>query len=142
METLDELRDQVREDLKVDRTNLAKSASDNPDLHAKYLNLLLSYKNKYSQAERDLRRIYKERYEYYTGRATSQEYKDEPMHHKIMKQEVQIYLDADEKVQEARKLRDRCKHIVDYLEGVTQAIKGRGFDVKNSIEYNKFLAGE
>jgi len=142
MESLSDLKKEVQQDLEVDSLHLDRAAADNPRLHAKYLNLLLTFKNRYADAERKLRVVQRSRYDYWMGRAPTHVYKEEPKQLKILKTEATTYLDADAKIQEAREERDRLKHIVEYLEGVVQAIKGRGFDIKNMIEYRKFMAGE
>lgn len=142
METLSELKEEVDRDLQIDEIHLDRSAADNPKLQAKYLNLLLSFKNRYADAERKLRKIQRDRYDYWAGRAPTHVYREEPQPIKLIKSEISTYVDADSKVQEARAERDRLKHIVEYLEAVVQAIRNRGFDVKNIIEYRKFMAGE
>ena len=140
MESISELKEQVQDDLAISE-NLDFAAVNNPKIHAKYLNLLLSFKNRYADAERTVRHIKRLRYDYWMGRAPTYAYKEEPQPIKLLKNEVAVYLDSDEKVQEARNERDRLKHIVEYLESVVQAVKSRGFDIKNMIEYRKFMAG-
>lgn len=139
--SIEKLREEVEEDLQIDQLDLSKSAADNPKLAAKYINYLLEAKGKFFRAEQDYKRLYKEKYEYYTGKAPPEEYKENPLHVKIMKQDLGIYLDADDELQRAKLKRDSYKMVLEYLEYVVKSIQTRNFDIKNIIEWNKFQAG-
>src|SRR6056300_1262549 len=60
---------------------------------------------------------------------------------KLLKPDVEKYLDADPKLQKAS---DKCEYLTvvcDYLEKTIKQISSRSFDIKNAIEWQKFTSG-
>ena len=61
-------------------------------------------------------------------------YAEAPFDHKVLKQDISIYIDADEEVIKAR-LKVRYNEIIlEFLESVLKTISNRTFQVKNAID--------
>jgi hypothetical protein len=60
---------------------------------------------------------------------------------KILKQDLDMYIHSDSDV---TKVDDRItlqKEKVDYLSSILKSITGRGWEIKNAIEWRKFTSG-
>ena len=82
--TLEELQDLADKDLKIDESNLSLESIKTPQLHNKYLKFLNKYKLLLVKAEDDYKLLKKYKWEYYTGKAEAQVYKEQPFDLKIL----------------------------------------------------------
>lgn len=113
-----------------------------PQLHAKYYDLYNTTLSLKKQAETVFSGILLERRKYYSGKADSQIYIDEPFPYKVRdKSELQLYLDADERMQKAKLKIDYYDIMLKYLEEVLKQISNRTYQIKNAIEWRRFSAG-
>jgi hypothetical protein len=122
-------------DSQLDNEKLDYNSIEIPKLHAKYLRLYNQFTILRDEQELRVKRIYLERWEYYTGKS------EEPFHLKILKQDVNIYLDADETYQKGLFKLKHYNLIVSSLKDIITAINNRSFQIKNAIEFAKFLRG-
>lgn len=138
----EEIRKEWEKDSPIDEIQLDKESLNIPKLHAKYLDYLLKEKR---VLDKVFHRYYielKERREYYSGRATPDVYKEEPLELKILKTDIPEYLNADKKIQEIQEMINKQKVKVEYLEGVLDQIRQRNWNIKNAIEWKRFTMGE
>ena len=61
---------------------------------------------------------------------------------KILRQDVDKYLDADSEIQKTKQKIKYLEVVVDYLDKTVKQISNRGFLIKNSIDWRKFINGE
>ena len=92
LETLNDMweKDSPLDDEKLDHDSLAI-----PKLHAKYLRLYNNFVTLRDQAELEVKRTYRDRWEYYTGKS------EKPFPMKLIKTDVAIYLEADQEYQKS-----------------------------------------
>jgi len=139
---LETLQKQVDVDLKIDDTELDLESIRTPQLHNKYLKLFTKYSLQLKKAKDDYDGLYKFKWEYYTGKATMQVYQAEPFDLKVLKSDVHIYLNADEELQKLGQRQEYLNVVVVYLERVLREINNRNWNIRNTIEWKKFLHGE
>ena len=65
----------------------------------------------------------------------------EPFQYKLLKADVQEYIDADENVIESKKLLAVQEEKVDYLEAIVRGLSNRGYLIKNAIDWKRFTEG-
>ena len=65
----------------------------------------------------------------------------EPFQYKLLKADVQEYIDADENVIESKKLLALQEEKVDYLEAIVRGLSNRGYLIKNAIDWKRFTEG-
>ena len=139
--TLDELKLQVSQDLRVDDEHLDTESLKNQEIKAKYL----EYKSKFElllfKAKGDYKRLYREKWEYYGGKADAKIYASKPFDLKVLKTDLGVYISADEEIIDAENKIGYLETVVDYIKGVIKSIDNRGWDIKNAIEWKKFEAG-
>ena len=75
------------------------------------------------------------------GKASDEEYEKEPFDHKVLKSDVNIFLEADKKLNE---LQDRIILQTEKLKLVVEAgkiMQNKSFNIKNALEHQKFMGG-
>ena len=139
---LETLQKQVDVDLKIDDTALDLESIRTPQLHNKYLKQFTKYSLQYKKAKDDYDGLYKFKWEYYTGKSTMEVYQAEPFDLKVLKSDIHIYLNADAELQKLGQRQEYLNVVVVYLERVLREINNRNWNIRNTIEWKKFLHGE
>ena len=85
--------------------------------------------------------LQKEKWEYFTGKADPAVYQAKPFNLKILRQDVDKYINADSEIIKASQKVTYLKTIVDYLDKLIRQISNRTFTIKNAIEWRKFTSG-
>ena len=132
LETLNDMweKDSQLNDEKLDHDSLAI-----PKLHAKYLRLYNNFVTLRDQAELEVKRTYRDRWEYYTGKS------EKPFPMKLIKTDVAIYLEADQEYQKSVLKAKYLNQMVESIKTILSAINNRSFHIKNAVEFAKFLKG-
>lgn len=136
--------DEWERDSKIDPVNLDEESIKIPQLHSKYLKYLVMAAAEYRQANRDYKMLYCKKRDYYLGYLDSDTLNQlgwEPVRLKILKNEIEVYLDADPDLNQALEVVEATKSKADYLERVLKELNNRQFQIKNSIEWHKFKNG-
>lgn len=139
--TLEELQEQVDKDLKINETELDLESLKTPQLHNKYLKHYNNFKLLMTRAESDYKILKRVKWEYYTGKASPDVYKQKPFNLKIMKSDIDKYLESDEDLIKAKQKIDYLETVVNYLDRTLKIIGGRDWQIRNSIEWRKFTSG-
>ena len=139
---LEALQNQVDIDLKIDDTELDLESIRTPQLHNKYLKLFTKYSLQLKKVKDDYDGLYKFKWEYYTGKSTMEVYQAEPFDLKVLKADVHIYLNADAELQKLGQRQEYLNVVVIYIERVLREINNRNWNIRNTIEWKKFLHGE
>ena len=139
---LEQLKEQARKDLVVENEeNLDSESLKNQKLKAKYLEHKTRYQLLLQKANGDYQRMYREKWEYYGGKADAKVYVAKPFDLKVLKTDLGVYISADEEIIDAENKIGYLETVVDYIKGVIKSVDNRGCDIKNAIEWKKFEAG-
>lgn len=138
----DELEQMVSIDLKIDDTELDLESIRTPQIHNKYLKLYTQFCLQLKKIKDDRKILYRKKWEYYTGKASPEEYKENPFDIKVLRADLDIYLDSDTELQELGQKEEYMKSMVDYTERVLKEINNRNWTIRNTIEWKKFIHGE
>ena len=139
--TLDELKLQVQKDLKVDDEHLDTESLKNQEIKAKYLDVKSKYELLLYRAKGEYKRIYRDKWEYYGGKADAKVYVSKPFDIKVLKTDLSVYITSDEEIIDAENKIGYLETVVEYIKGVIKSVDNRGWDIKNAIEWKKFEAG-
>ena len=139
--TLDELKLQVQRDLKVDNEHLDTESLKNQEIKANYLDHKSRYELLLYRAKGDYKRLYREKWEYYGGKADAKIYATKPFDLKVLKTDLAVYITSDEEIINAENKVGYLETVIDYIKGVIKSVDNRGWDIKNAIEWRKFEAG-
>ena len=138
LEKLQELADTK---LKINDTELDLESLKTPQLHNQYMKHLTKYKLMLSRAETEYNMMKREKWEYYTGKADASVYAEKPFDLKILRTDIDKYLDSDEDLQKQKQKVDYLSTTVDFLDRTIRQIGNRGFTIKNAIDWRKFTSG-
>lgn len=131
----DDIKLMWEKDSKIDDTELDTESLKIPQLHSKYLNLYSDYILIKEKTESEQKIIIRQLWEYYSGKG------DEPFDIKLLKQDVPMYIEADEKYQRITNKLRYYTVITNFLKEVLSNINNRSYAIKNTIEWRKFLNG-
>lgn len=141
---IDEIHELWSKDSKIDQDELAEESLKTPQLHSKYLKLYYSERLKLKQYDFKHRELIKLKHEYYNGLISEEDLREngwEPNQLKIMKSDIQMYIDADSDVIELLQRKAIQQEKVDMIESILRTINNRGFQVKNAIDWIRFTNG-
>ena len=138
---LDEIQSLWNEDSKLDADNLHTESTNVPALHAKYYRILNNLILLKKMEENKFKVLKKEKWQYYTGKAAPEVYIDKPFDHKVLRQDVDKYMDADEDLIKQHSKIDYYQVMITYLDSILKTISNRTYQIKNSIEWQKFIRG-
>ena len=131
----DKIIEEWKHDCPIDDTTLDKESVKIPTLHGKYLELHSREKIFLNYLQVEYKKLYREKWEYYSGKA------EKPFQLKLLKTDLHIYLDSDDKLCELKEKIDTQKQKVSYVESVIKSLETRSFHITNAINWRKFTAG-
>lgn len=138
---LEELQSLAEKDLKIDDLELGDESLKTASLHQKYLNIYNTFRQLHLMNEGTYNVLKRKKWEYYGGKADPEVYRDNPFDHKILKQDIPLYLESDEELIKAKQKVEYYKMCMDSCERILKQIQSRGWDIKNAIEWRKFVDG-
>ena len=138
---LDEIQSLWDADSKLDPDNLHTVSTDIPALHAKYYRILNRVLLLKKSEENKFKVLRKEKWQYYSGKADPQVYIDKPFDHKVLRQDVDKYMDADEDLIKQLSKIDYYQVMISYLDSILKTIGNSTYQVKNAIEWQQFIRG-
>ena len=141
MITLDDVQHEWTIDSKIDPELLDEESIKIPQLHSKYLKYLSDVKLLKIKKEMEYKVLLREKFEYYTGKASEEVYKEKPFDLKILKQDLSLYMDSDTDIQALLARINYYEEIMFFLDKVLHCLNNRGFQIKNSIDWQKFMQG-
>ena len=138
---LEEIQELVDKDLKINDSELDLESIKTPQIHNKYMKLLTKFKLMLSRNESEFHITKKQKWEYYTGKADPSVYAEKPFNLKILRQDVDKYIDSDEAIIKLKQKSDYLNTVVDFLDRTVRQISNRTFTIKNAIDWKKFISG-
>ena len=138
---LEQLQDLAEKDLKINDTELDLESLKTPQLHNKYLKHLNNFKLLLSKANVDYYKMKKDKWEYYTGNAPQHVYAEKPFNLKILKTDIDKYMESDDELVKLKSKVEYIQTVIDFLDRVIKQISNRGFQIKNAIDWRKFTSG-
>jgi len=142
--TLDQMMEEWRLDATVDSTELGIASLKIPELHSKYLKIYFDERRKLKALEFQSKDLSLKKYEYYNGKLSQEELDElnwEPFVKRLMKNEVDMYIDSDKDIIQNNVRIINQKEKLAFLEEVLKNVNQRNFQIKNAIEWKKFTQG-
>lgn len=142
--TLDQILDDWKKDSSIDSTELGVESIKIPELHSKYMQIYFGERQRLRGYEFQLKEIYLRKYEYYNGRMSQEEleqYSLEPFVKRLMKNEIDHYIDADKDVNTVKMKITAQNEKISLLEEIVKNLNQRNFQIRNAIEWAKFTNG-
>ena len=139
--TLTDLLDSIERDSVINHNKLDFEALSIPSLHAKYYRIFIEEARILKQLQYDFAMEKKAATHYYLGKAGDEVYKEKPHNIKVLKTDIDLYLDSDEELQTlARKLNTQ-KLKTEAVEKFLNTLNNRGYAIKTALDFMRFQAG-
>jgi hypothetical protein len=138
---LEQLQTEADKDLKINDLELDLESLKTPQLHNKYLKHYTKFKLLLTRTEDELKIVRRDKWEYYTGKADPQVYQLKPFNFKILKTDIDKYIEADEDIQKLTQKVVYLNTVVDFLDRTLRIIVNRTYVIKNAIEWKRFTSG-
>lgn len=141
---IDTIKQMVEMELKIDGTELGDESLRIPMLHGKFLNIFHDESLVLRKLEADYRVLRKQKWEWYNGKLSQDELTAlgwEPYATRILRQDMDIVMDADPDLIRAGQKVEMQRAKVDYLDSIIKQINNRNWVIRNAIEWRKFMSG-
>tara|TARA_A100001234_G_scaffold98455_1_gene86674 strand:- start:2467 stop:2895 length:429 start_codon:yes stop_codon:yes gene_type:complete len=138
---LDEIQASWAEDSKLDPDNLHNESIKIPSLHSKYYNIYNNIVLLKKMEENKYKILKKKKWLYYTGKAEPDVYKEDPFDHKVLKPDIDKYMDADEDIMRIVSKIEYYQTMLSFIDSILKTILNRTYQIKNAIEFMRFTAG-
>jgi len=138
------IREMAKDDLPINDEKLDIESLNIPQLHGKYLNIYQDEKIVLHGIKIEYRKLKKLKWEYYTGKLDQETLKKlnwEQFDLKILRQDIDLYLEADDELIALEKKLLIQEEKVDYLASVLKALNNRQFHIRDAISWRKFING-
>jgi hypothetical protein len=146
----DKIKEEWNQDSQIDfdvknkeyTENLSKLSLETPYQHNKYLNHHSDLSLLKVSLEFEIRKLIKDKREYYGGEADAKVYAEKPFGSSIKTSEkMRVYLDSDEDILNLEGKVKLIEVMLNYLDNVMKMINQRNYLIKNAIEWEKFTNG-
>jgi hypothetical protein len=145
MKTLEEIQDMWSADAEIDITQLVRETLGVPSLHAKYLNILTSYKLLLRKQYSDFHKLRNQQSRYYCGELSKTELDSlgvqQYLYAKPLKAKLEELLNSDEILVKKMDRIEYINTVVFQLDQILKSIHTRTWTIKNCIELRKFENG-
>ena len=138
---IDEIQLLWEKDSKLDPDNLHDESIKIPSLHSKYYKIYNNIVLLKKMEENKFKILKKEKWLYYMGKADPEVYKENPFDHKVLKPDLDKYMDADEDIIKSVSKIEYYQTMLNYLDSILKVILNRTYQIKNAIEFMRFTAG-
>jgi hypothetical protein len=142
--TLEDIMNQWDIDCEINKDDISNESLNVPKLHNKYLRIHITEIAALKKYKIEYDKIMNFKWKYYNGLLTKEElieYEIKPFQLKILKQDLPIYLNADEDLINTKLKMELQEEKVKFLENILKSIISRNFHIKNYIENQKFENG-
>lgn len=142
--TFDEIKIQAELDVAIDANHLDDESIRIPQLHNKYLCMLMNEKIILEKIESKLKVLKRDKWLYYSGKMSDDELKQKgwkPFDLAIIKQDVDRFVESDNEVIDLSNKSFAQKEKVNYIESVAKIIANKIWNIRSSIDWIKFTQG-
>lgn len=141
---LEEIFDEWSKDSEIDRTELGSESLRIAKLHVKYFRMFSEERLVLKKMDTEHKVLYKNKCEWLNGtmdQETLKELEWKPNFLKIMKSELQMYVDADQDIIKSNLRMSIQQEKVSVLESIIKSLQGRSFNIRAAIDWEKFKTG-
>lgn len=141
---IDQIKAQADIDTIINPSNLDEESIKIPQVHNKYLCMLMDEKIVLEALESKLKLLRRDKWLYYSGKMSEEELKQKgwkPFDLNILKQELDRFIDSDIDVINLSNKVFVQKEKVNYIESVIKIISNKIWNIRANIDWIKFTQG-
>lgn len=132
---LNDLKEQLETDMKIDATKLQWEALNNPVVYSKWLRIYSEAKRETIALEAKKKKAMKNRLDFYTNRS------DDWCRAEYEKSELKVVMAADDEILPLDTKIAYYQMVMDFAGRALDIVKSRGFAIKNAIELRMMESG-
>lgn len=143
MEQIEKILELWKEDSVIDQTEPSRELLRIPTLHSKYIDLLVHYKMASKKAHFKFLEMKRKKWEYYSGKMSRDDLEElgwEPFPF-TLKSDIQLYLESDKDLIELTARKSLHDETVSVIESILNELKQRTWQLKEYINWEKFVSG-
>ena len=137
-----DLKEMCQIDTKIDTTDLDGYSISIPDLANKYHQLRHDEKNVLRFIQSQYKILKLQKWKYYSGKADPSEYEEKPFDLKVLKNDMDLFLDGDVQVLTIKNKMEEQEEKIKLINETAKVIQNASFNISNTIKWKKFLAGD
>lgn len=141
---IDQIKAQAELDTAIDVNHLDEESTKVPQIHNKYLCILMDEKLILETFESKLKVLKRDKWLYYSGKMSDEELKQkgwQPFDLSILKQDLDRFIDSDSDVINLSHKVYLQREKVNYIENVVKIISNKMWNIRSAIEWIKFTQG-
>lgn len=142
---IEELHNMWDQDCSINEDHLDRESVTTAKLHSKYLRMLIQHKMKIAAYESEYNNLRQVKFRYYRGELPREELAERSWQQwqgvKPLKNEMDEFLTGDSDLNKINVKIQYIKCIVEAIESILGQIKARDWQIRNAIEFKKFIAG-
>lgn len=141
---IDQIKAFAEIDTVIDVNHLDDEASKIPQIHNKYLCILMDEKLVLESLDSKYKILKRDKWLYYSGKLSAEELKQkgwEPFDLNILKQDIDRFIDSDIDIINLGNKIFLQKEKINYIESVIKIISNKIWNIRSSIEWIKFSQG-
>lgn len=143
--TLDETLDMWNQDCTINGDHLDRESVRTPNLHSKYLRYLIQHKMKHAALQAEYNTLRQKKFRYYRGEMGKDELTDLNWNQwqgiKPLKNEMEEFLEGDSDLNRINIKCEYLKCMIEAFESILNQLKARDWQIRNALEWKKFVAG-
>jgi hypothetical protein len=142
MDKLKELQEEAKSDLAIiSLEHLDQESYKNQLIKPKWLEYKTRFELLKTQSNIKHSRLYRDKWEYYGGKADAKIYAAKPFDIKVLKTDLGMYINSDDDIVELQAKISYYEIVIKYIDGIIKSIDNRGWDIRNATDWKKFEAG-
>ena len=131
-----------KKDSVIDTDLYCEESTKIPQLHMRYMEFHNTFSLMKRERDLEMRRLIREKWLYYKGKAPSKVYKDLPFDLKLTtKEEINMFIESDDDICKLQYKIGYIEQMITFLDSVLKQIGNRNFQIKNAIDWEKFKNG-
>ena len=142
---IEALMEEWSKDSAYDETEPQKAMANIPKLHAKYLRIMTHHNLLVKKLLSEYNSRRKIKYDYFSGDLNNPEdlekYGLEPMMKKVLRSDIQMWLDSDQDLNNLLLKKVIHEEIVDFCKSVLKELNNRTFQIKAYMDWERFIGG-
>lgn len=133
-------KEEINRELKIG-SDLFEESQRTPNIHNKLNVILLELQKRKAYVSRKYLQMYRERWEYYSGKAAPEVYKQYPFPFRILKGDLDTYLNSDNQCSELKLELQTLDSEIVYITEALKQVGQRSYLIRNMISYLEYLNG-
>ena len=136
-----EITEMIEKDSVIDNANLDRESLRVSLLHGKWYTIFMEEARLLRRMYNEFKKLKKFKTEYYLGKCTDDVYEKFPLHLKVLRSDLEIYLDGDEEMLALDEKVEDQRLKVNTIENFIKALNNRGYNIKTAVDFLKFKNG-